>query len=72
MNTKTDKVLSIKDVADSFSKNLPNWQRKKNLTWLKALHARLIEGGMWGSPNLGTIYRKSGNGWVLMENFSDK
>ena len=70
MNTKRDEVLSIKDVADSFSEGLPNWQRETNLSWLKNLHAKLIEGGMWGSPNLGTIYQKRGDGWVLMEDLS--
>ena len=70
MNTKADEVLSIKEVADSFSEDLPVWQRKINLDWLTSLHSLMSEGGIWGSPNLGTVYRKSGDGWVLMEELS--
>jgi hypothetical protein len=71
MNTKTDEVLSIKEVADSFSEGLPDWQRKINLDWLTSLTSLMSEGGIWGSPNLGKVYRKSGDGWVLMEDLSD-
>ena len=70
MNTKADEVLSIQEVADSFSEDLPDWQRKINLDWLTSLHRLMSEGGIWGSPNLGTVYRKSGDGWVLMEDLS--
>jgi len=69
MNTEADEVLSIKDVRDSFSENLPEWQREINLHWLTSLHNHMAEGGIWGSPNLGTVYRKCGDGWVLVENF---
>jgi hypothetical protein len=71
MNTVADEVLSIKEVADSFSEDLPDWQRKINLDWLTSLHHLMSEGGIWGSPNLGTVYRKCGDGWVLMENFRE-
>jgi len=70
MNTKTDEVLSIQEVADSFSEDLPAWQRQVNLEWLTSLHGLMSEGGIWGSPNLGTVYRKNGAGWVLMEDLS--
>lgn len=70
MNTKADEVLSIQEVADSFSEDLPDWQCKINLDWLTSLHHLMSEGGIWGSPNLGTVYRKSGDGWVLMEDLS--
>jgi hypothetical protein len=71
MNAVMDEVLSIQEVADSFSEHLPQWQRETNLAWLKNLHALMKEGGIWGSPNLGTVYRKCGDGWVLMENFRE-
>ena len=71
MNTEADEVLSIEDVADSFSQDLPDWQRQINLDWLTSLHRLMAEGGIWGSPNLGTVYRKCGDGWVLVENFSE-
>lgn len=70
MNTKTDEVLSIQEVADSFSEGLPDWQRKINLDWLTSLTSLMSEGGIWGSPNLGTVYRKSGDGWVKVEELS--
>ncbi len=70
MDTVSDEVLSIKEVADSFSEDLPDWQKATNLDWLTKLHGLMSEGGIWGSPNLGTVYRKSGDGWVLMEELS--
>lgn len=70
MNTVADEVLSIQEVADSFSQDLPDWQKQINLDWLTSLHRLMSEGGIWGSPNLGTVYRKCGDGWVLVENFS--
>jgi hypothetical protein len=70
MNTVADEVLSIEEVADSFSQDLPDWQKQINLAWLTNLHRLMKEGGVWGSPNLGTVYRKSGDGWILVENFS--
>lgn len=67
MNTKADEVLSIQEVADSFSEDLPDWQKATNLKWLAGLHEMMSEGGVWGSPNLGTVYAKKGDGWILME-----
>jgi len=58
-------TLSIQEVADTFSKDLPDWQREVNLAWLTSLHGLMAEGGVWGSPGLGTIYRKKGDGFVL-------
>ena len=69
MNTtaNTEKVLTIQEVAASFSIDLPDWQRRVNLNWLTTMHALMSEGGIWGSPNLGTVYRKSGDGFVFVE-----
>ncbi len=72
MNTEADEVLSVKEVADSFSEDLPDWQRKINLDWLTWLTSQMSEGGIWGSPNLGTVYQKRGDGWVKMEDLSDE
>ena len=58
-------VLSIEEVAASFSDDLPDWQAQANLKWLKGLHSMMREGAVWGSPNLGTIYHKRGDGFVL-------
>jgi hypothetical protein len=71
VNAESDEVMSIKDVADNFSKDLPAWQQKANLAWLTNLHGLMSDGGIWGSPNLGTVYQKKGDGWILLENFSD-
>ena len=68
MDNVTDEVMSIQEVADSFSEDLPDWQKATNLKWLAGLHEMMAEGGVWGSPNLGTIYSKKGDGFVLMEN----
>jgi len=62
MNTE---ILSIEEVATSFSSDLPDWQAEANLKWLKGLHSMMKEGAVWGSPNLGTIYHKRGDGFVL-------
>jgi len=64
--------MSIKDVANSFSENLPVHQQQVNLAWLTNLHGLMSDGGIWGSPNLGTVYQKRGEGFVLLEDFSDE
>lgn len=61
------KWMSIEEVVDDFSQDLPTWQREVNLVWLNNLYSLLSEGGIWGSPNLGTIYRKSCGGFVLVD-----
>lgn len=59
-------VLSIEEVVDSFSKTLPSWQRQANLQFLERTHASLKDGGIWMSPNLGTIYKRAGDGFELV------
>jgi len=71
MTSPSEKVLSIEEVVDSFSNDLPDWQKATNLKWLTGLHDMMAEDGVWGSPNLGTIYRKRGDGFVLIENFGE-
>ncbi len=65
MTSPSNEVLSIEEVAASFSKDLPDWQAQANLAWLKGLHSMMAEGAVWGSPALGTIYHKRGDGFVL-------
>ncbi len=60
-------ILTIEEVAASFSEDLPEWQVNANLNWLRSLHALMSDGGVWGSPNLGTVYQKKGDGWILLE-----
>ena len=60
-------VLTIEEVAASFSEDIPEWQQNANLNWLRNLHSLMKDGGVWGSPNLGSIYQKKGDGWVLLE-----
>ncbi len=67
-----DDMMSIKEVAESFSEHLPACQQEANLAWLTNLHGLMSEGGIWGSPNLGTVYQKRGDGWVLLEDFSNE
>lgn len=59
-------TISLEDVAASFSVDLPEWQKAVNLNWLRGIHAVLREGGTWGSPNLGTVYTKQGDGFVAV------
>ena len=66
-----DDVLTIEEVAASFSQDIPEWQGNANLNWLRKLHALMSEGGVWGSPNLGTVYQKKGDGWILLEQLSE-
>lgn len=63
-------VLTIEQVAASFSEDLPEWQVNANLNWLRNLHGLMSDGGVWGSPNLGTVYQKQGDGWILLESIS--
>jgi len=57
-------VLSIEELAATFSSGLPEWQRQVNETWLRSLHTKLEEDGVWISDVLGTTYRRSGDGFV--------
>lgn len=57
-------TLTIEEVVDTFSDCLPEWQRETNLIWLTQLHSLLSEGGIWVSPELGTVYSKQGDGFV--------
>ena len=60
-------MMTIKEVVDTFSADLPDWQYGVNLAWLTNLHSLMAEGGVWASPELGTIYQKKGAGFVLVE-----
>lgn len=66
-----DDILTIEEVAASFSEDIPEWQQNANLSWLRNLHSLMSDGGVWGSPDLGTIYQKSGDGFVLLEQLSE-
>ena len=59
-------ILTIEEVASTFSQDIPEWQVNANLKWLQNLHSLMAEDGIWGSPDLGTIYKKKGNGWILI------
>ena len=65
------KLLSLEEVVDTFSQNIPDWQRQINLTWLTGVHNQLKENGVWGASDLGTIYRKVGDGFVLEAEFHE-
>lgn len=58
------KIMTIEEVAETFSEELPEWQKQANLDWLRKVHASLKDGGVWVSPELGTIYTKQGNGFI--------
>ena len=57
-------VLSIEEVVESFSADLPEYQRLANYNFVVTVHASLRDGGVWASPSLGTVYTKSGEGFV--------
>lgn len=61
-----NKVMTIEETVETFSEGLPEWQKQVNLDWLRKLHASLKDGGVWVSPELGTIYIKRDNGFVLL------
>jgi hypothetical protein len=63
----TQKVMTIEAVAETFSEGIPEWQKQANLNWLRMVHATLKDGGVWGSPALGTVYTKRGDGFILKE-----
>ncbi len=59
-------VLTIEQVVDSFSQGLPMEQRNANFDFVSLTHHRLREGGVWMSPNLGTLYQREGDGFILI------
>ena len=65
------KYMTIAEVVDSFSAGLPDYQRDANYTFVAGLHERLNEGGVWMSPNLGTIYKRVGLGFELVADALD-
>jgi hypothetical protein len=70
MNTQN--VMTIEETAETFSKEIPEWQKQANLDWLRGIHAMLKDDGVWASPELGTIYMKRGDGFIKMEDKNDK
>ena len=36
-----------------------------DVLWCRALHASLVEGGVWGAPRSGLLFRKEGDRLVL-------
>ena len=64
METETE-VLTLEEVNALISINLPDWQKEANMTWLRGVHARLNEGGVWVSPLLQVMYSRHGDGFVL-------
>lgn len=60
-------MLSIYEVTESFSADLPNWQFKANLAFVEGVHASLKDGGVWMSPALGKMYARAGGGFVELE-----
>ena len=66
MTPAAPKAMSIEVVAASFSEGLNNVETEANLNWLRGIHTMLKEGGMWGAPNIGTVYQKSGDGFLLV------
>ena len=57
-------IISIKDLCASFSSELPPDEYAANLAWLTQLHGMLKEDGIWVSPELGTVYKRSGAGFL--------
>ena len=67
-----EQILSIEEVAESFSADLPDWKKATNLKWLTGLHNMMADGAVWISPGLGTIYHKRGDGFVLALDMEDE
>lgn len=63
----TEKVMSIEATAETFSEGIPEWQKQANISWLRGIHATLKDGGVWGSPALGTVFTKRGDGFIKGE-----
>ena len=59
--------MTLEEVADSISMNLPKWKRDANLEFLRALHGLLNDGAIWMSPALGEVYRKTNDGFDLID-----
>ena len=72
MGTVLANVMTIEETVETFSKGIPEWQKQINLDWLRGVHARLKDGGVWVSSELGTIYMKRSDGFIKMEDKNDK
>ena len=60
----TDQIITIGELADEISKGLPSWQRNGNEVWLRNVHSMLKEGGVWGFPKQGRVFKRAGSGFV--------
>jgi hypothetical protein len=55
--------MTLEEIADEISEDLPAWQREINFAWLKQVHTTLNEGGVWGFPEQERIFVKKGEGF---------
>ena len=65
-------VMTIEETVETFSKEIPEWQKQIKLDCLRGVHALLKDDGVWASPELGIIYMKRGDGFIKMEDKNDK
>lgn len=58
--------MTLDEVADFISQDLPRCQRDENRAWLDKVHDVLTIGGMWGSPAMAMVFTKTAEGFDLV------
>ncbi len=60
----SNQIYTIEELADHISESLSDEdKREANLKFVLMLHGNMREGGVWGWPAVGEIYKKAGDGF---------
>ena len=59
-------TMTLNDLADYISLDLPQWQREANLAFLVDLHRQLKPNGIWIWKSTGQIWMKIDDGFTRL------
>lgn len=55
------------EIINEFGHVTDPFQQRANVAFISHLHGTIKEGGVWGWPEAGRVYKKVGEGWELVE-----
>ncbi len=60
-------VAELGTIINDFGHVTDEAERAANVAFIRILHSTVKEGGVWGWPEAGRVYKKVGEGWELVE-----
>jgi hypothetical protein len=61
-------MMTIKELTERINEGIDApYQRNANRAFIERIHAQLKDGGVWGWPAGGEIYRKAGEGFERVD-----